>query len=47
MASRNPNLLKSIFGRSAADKTSVRYAIAVFSAVFFLGWLVLELTQAF
>lgn len=44
MTSRNP---KSIFGRSAADKTSVRYTIAVFSAVFFLGWLILELTQAF
>ncbi len=29
------------------DKAPVRYRVAVFSALLFLGWLILELTQGF
>lgn len=45
MTSRAHNPLKSLLNRSESkDKTSLRYTISVFSALFFLGWLVLELT---
>jgi hypothetical protein len=32
--------------REIKDNAPVRYRVAVFSAVLFLGWLVLELAQA-
>lgn len=33
--------------REIKDRTPLRYRVAVLSAVLFLGWLILELTQAF
>ncbi len=48
MTSHAHNTFKSLLNRSAIkDKAPVRYRVAVFSAVLFLGWLILELTQAF
>lgn len=45
MTGRAQNPFKSLLNRSETkDKASVRYAIAISSALFFLGWLILELT---
>ncbi len=45
MTSRTHNPLKSLLSRSESKyKTSLRYTISVFSALLFLGWLILELT---
>lgn len=48
MSSRAPDFFSSHSGRSEnKDKVPVRYRIAICSATLFLGWLILELTQAF
>jgi|GEM_PF-6559303 hypothetical protein len=48
MISPAHNPLERLLGRSEIkNKAPVRYRVAVFSAMLFLGWLILELTQAF
>ncbi|ADD28994.1 hypothetical protein Mrub_2241 [Meiothermus ruber DSM 1279] len=44
MFGRAPELFRSLLGRS---EPTLRYAIAVLAALFFLGWLIFELAQAF
>ncbi|MCX7784475.1 MAG: hypothetical protein N2318_12640 [Meiothermus sp.] len=48
MTSHAQNPLRNLLNRSEIkDKASVRYVISIFSAVVFLGWLILELTLGF
>lgn len=45
MTSHAHNPLKNLLSRNESkDTSSLRYTISVFSALLFLGWLILELT---